>query len=346
MKSDTLLEILMAEAGRRSAAGVSLIEGINGKPCTAWVPAVSDEPRFLIYSITKVFTAVLILRLCEDRKLSLQDPVAKWFPRVTRGESIVVKQLLNHTAGLPDYGGLPAYHRAVRESPSSPWSFERFAAETFGKGLLFLPGEGWSYSNPGFMLARAIAEETSGASYPTLIADYIANPLELRDTFVAESITDLASLAEGTSCQLSLDGLPRDVRSTYHPGWVSHGVIASTASDVARFFAALFGGALLSERSLATMLDLVALPGTRDDTSHQTPLRPVTPSYGLGIMGDPDSPWGPIVGHNGGGPCYSGTAFHAFANGGLSVCCLTSIEDGFSTERVVAEILDDFARSR
>jgi len=67
------------------------------------------------------------------------------------------------------------------------------------------------------------------------------------------------------------------------------------------------------------------------------------PSYGLGLMGDPVSPWGLAVGHNGGGPCYSASAFHAFDLGGASVCAMEAIEEGFNAEAVVFDVLDRLA---
>jgi D-alanyl-D-alanine carboxypeptidase len=230
----------------------------------------------------------------------------------------------------------------VRSSPSTPWSFERFAAETFEKGLWFEPGQGWAYSNPGYMLLKRVAEIVTGASYRELITERIAGPLGLRRTFVAESVADLAALAPGTSCALSSDGAPRDVRISYHPGWVSHGVIASTASDLVRFLDGLFRGELLSPRSLVQMTELVAVPtDPAVASSAQDPhSRRGRPSYGLGLMGDPASPWGMVVGHNGGGPCYSASAFHAFDLGGASVCAMGAIEEDFSAEGVVFDVLD------
>ena len=145
-------------------------------------------------------------------------------------------------------------------------SLERFAAETFAKGLWFEPGQGWAYSNPGYMLLKRVAEEVAGASYRTLIAERIAGRLGLQRTFVAESIEDLAALAPGTSSALSPDGAPRDVRVLYHPGWVSHGVLASTASDLVCFLDGLFHGDLLSRSSLAPMTELVVVPDPADSS--------------------------------------------------------------------------------
>ena len=337
-----LPEVLTAATGGRGVAALAVIERAGAEPRAYWVPESDQEPAFLAYSITKTFTAALILKLCEEGRLGLEDRLVQWFPRVAHADRVSLRQLLNHTGGVPDYGGLRAYHEGVRSSPSTPWTFERFAAETFEKEFWFAPGHGWAYSNPGYMLLKRVAEVVTGASYRRLISQRIAGPLGLRRTFVAESVEDLAALAPGTSCALSPDGAPRDVRAHYHPGWVSHGVVASTASDVVRFLDALFRGELLSRQSLARMTELVVVPpDPAVASSEQDPhSRRGRPSYGLGLMGDPASPWGLVVGHNGGGPCYSASAFHAFDLGGPSVCAMGAIEEGFSAEGVVFDVLD------
>ena len=338
MRRPALAELLENAASNRGIAAVSLVEH-GADPISAWVPNLEHEPRFLIYSVTKTFTAVLILHLCDEGRLGLADALARWFPDVPGASRITVEQLLNHSAGIRDYGGLPAYHTELRQSPTAPWSFERFAAETFGKGLLFEPGTGWSYSNPGYMLLKGIAEQVGGESYRDLIANRIAAPLGLRDTAVVEALEELKTLAAGTTSELAPNGGPLDVRSYYHPGWVSHGVIASSCSDVARFFDALFGDRIISRGRVREMLQLILLPKSSPDEGYSSPLRPVSPGYGLGLMGDPDSPWGLLVGHNGGGPCYRASAFHAMTSG-ITVCAMTAIERGFDTESIVAQLLD------
>jgi D-alanyl-D-alanine carboxypeptidase len=340
-------EILASAARGRGVASVAVIERAEAEPQAYWVPESDQEPAFLAYSITKTFTATLILTLCEEGRLRLDDRLARWFPRIAHADRISLRQLLNHTAGIPDYGGNRVYAEGVKSSPSTPWSFERFAAETFDKGLWFEPGQGWAYSNPGYMLLKRVAEEVTGTSYRALISERIARRLGLHRTFVAESIDDLAALASGTSTALSRDGAPREVRAHYHPGWVSHGVVASTASELVRFLDGLFRGELLSRHSLAQMTDLVALPTDPEDSSEpDLASRSGEPSYGLGLMANPGSPWGLIVGHNGGGPCYSSSAFHAFDLSGASVCAMGAIEEGFSAEDVVFDVLDHLAASR
>ena len=186
------------------------------------------------------------------------------------------------------------------------------------------------------MLLKRIAEEVAGITYATLISDRIARPLELWRTFVPESLEDLSSLAPASSRALALDGTPRQVRDHYHPGWVSHGVVASTPSEVARFFDALFRGRVVSSQSLQEMTTLVPVPGR----SVAPPHRWGKPSYGLGVMGDPESPWGLLWGHNGGGPGYRTSAFHAPDLGGVSVCAMCALEEDSKAEQLVFAVFD------
>ena len=239
----TLVEILDQQVEGRGTAGIAVITAGTAGPVSAWVPgSAAEEPAYLAYSITKTFIAALVLLLRDERRVSLDDRLARWFPALAGAERISLRQLLNHTAGVPDYGGVRAYHDDVRASPSAPWSFERFVAETLEKGLSFEPGSGWAYSNPGYMFLKRVTEQVGGGSFATLIIERIARPLGLVRTFVPESVGDHATLAPAFSRSLADDAAPRDIRDSYHPGWVSHGVVASTPTEIACFFDALFRG--------------------------------------------------------------------------------------------------------
>jgi D-alanyl-D-alanine carboxypeptidase len=336
------LRMLEAAADRRGVASLAVIERAGTAPVGCWVPGAPEEPAFLAYSITKIFTAVVVLALEEAGRLRLEDSLARWFPGVPRADRISLRHLLNHTSGIPDYGGLRSYHDGVRSSPSEPWSFERYGAETFERDPWFEPGEGWGYSNPGYLLLKRVAEAVTGRSYSELVSATIGRPLGLERTAVAETVADLAPLAPARSRLLAPDGAPRDVRACYHPGWVSHGVVASTASDLARFLDGLFGGRLLGRAALDRMTELVVVPGKQaaPASGEGGRARRGRPSYGLGLMGDPASPWGLVVGHNGGGPGYVASLFHAPELAGATVCAMAAIEDGFPAEELAFDVLD------
>jgi D-alanyl-D-alanine carboxypeptidase len=337
--SETALRRLLEQGvGGRGVVGAAVAVGAGARPEAVWLPqGLPEEPGFLAYSITKTFVAVLLLQLQGANRVALDTPLARWFPRIAAADRITLRQLLNHSGGLPDYGGLRSYHDAVRDSPRVPWSFERFAAETFEKGLCFEPGAGWAYSNPGYMLLRRIAEEISGVGFAALVSDRIAGPLGLRRTFVAETLAHLAVLAPAPSAALSRDGRARDAREFYHPGWVSHGVVASIPSEITGFFDALFAGRLLPEAALREMTTLVPVPAA--------PQYWRRPSYGLGLMADPASPWGRLWGHSGGGPGYRSSAYHAAQRNGrrLSVTAMCAVEDDSIADQLVFAVFGAIA---
>src|SRR5688572_11188009 len=124
------------------------------------IPIERDRTRlqFPIYSITKTVTALCMLRLQMAGRLHVDDPVRHWLPDLRLPESIRLSHLLRHTSGLSDYGSLPEYHSAVRDSPASPWTALQFLDVALQRGLLFEPGMGWSYSNIGYMLLRQVLE--------------------------------------------------------------------------------------------------------------------------------------------------------------------------------------------
>jgi D-alanyl-D-alanine carboxypeptidase len=253
--------------------------------------------RFPIYSITKTLTALCILRLQQAGILHSDDSMRRRLPDLPLPESITLAHLLRHTSGLPDYGPLPEYHKAVRDNPSSPWTPKQFLDVATQRGLLFEPGMSWSYSNIGYMLLRLVIEAASGMTLRDAVAQFVTSPIDLGDTFIAEHIKDWSSCVPGYGREVDADKIVVDVRDRYHPVWCAPGVAVSTIEDTTRLFDALFGSGLLSKESLRSMQDLIRVPGDHPPA--------ITPSYGMGIMADPDAPFGPWFGHGGGGPGYA-----------------------------------------
>ena len=131
-----LAELATSRAGARHlrarTAADAAVSEILRTPGGAWSGAVGlpadlppGPPRFLAYSITKSFLAVLVLQLRDEGRYELDDSLARFAPDVPEAERVTLRQLLNHTAGLPDYGALPAYHAAIRERPGQPLDLSR-----------------------------------------------------------------------------------------------------------------------------------------------------------------------------------------------------------------------------
>lgn len=291
------------ERGVRGATAAIRCEGLG-----TWTGAAGslglDEAeiapariRFPAYSITKTMTAVCVLRLAEAGALALDDPLARWMPEPAWAGEVCLLQLLNHTAGVPDYSEIPAQIEAVEASPGRAWPFEEFIRHTCHRGLDFRPGTGWRYSNTGYMLLKRVVEQANGSSFSQAIQQHVTGPLGQVDTAVLEGPTSLLDLAPGFSRTLCRDGRWHDIRPIYDPGWCATGVVASTAADLCEFYGALFSGKLVYRESLARMCELVPVPGEHPPAA--------SPGYGLGLMGDPEGAHGPEFGHGGGGPGYS-----------------------------------------
>lgn len=253
--------------------------------------------RLCVYSVTKSFTAVVVLGLARQGGLSLQDSARRWFPELPLPESITITHLLRHNSGLRDYGPLSPYHDAVRQSPSQPWTDKEFLRHTLPVGLLFEPGQGWRYSNAGYLLLRRLIEKVSGRTFEDNVRAHVVEPLGLRDTFVATGIEDWQTCLPGYGTEVSADGSLVDIRTTYHPDWCAPGVAVSSPEDVTLFYHHLLEGNLLGRKDLKLMCQMVPVPG------HHPPT--VKPASGMGLLADLEGPAGIQYGHGGAGPGYS-----------------------------------------
>ena len=249
---------------------------------------------FPVYSLTKTITAACVLRMVDVGLLALEAPLRHWMPELDFADRVTLHQLLAHTSGIRDYGVLAEYHEGVQTSPEAPWTYEEIVARTCDRALDFEPGQGWAYSNSGYTLVKRIVELTAKASFGDALQQHVLSHLALEQTFALNDMSEMGRVVPGYSALFSADEAIKDVRSVFHPGWCGTGLVASTSADLCRFFDALVGGRLLNQDSLERMLTLQRVPGVHPPA--------VSPSYGLGIMGDPDSPRGLAYGHGGGGP--------------------------------------------
>jgi D-alanyl-D-alanine carboxypeptidase len=255
------------------------------------------DARYPLYSVTKTVVAAAVLLLVREGAVEFDS----------------VRRLLDHTAGLRDYGSLPEYHEAVRTRPGSAWADDEFLTRTAAGGPVFEPGTGWAYSNTGYLLLRRVLDEHGG------LASFLEQ-LGLPDATVAERTEDLGVAVPAPSALL-LDGVD-DVRGVYDPRWVGHRTLVARAEDILGFW-----------RDLpAEMLD----PRTFVPIGAEAPGF-VRPSYGLGVMADPESPLGLVVGHGGGGPGYASAVFAVPSADAVAI--VLAADERYAAQRTALELL-------
>ena len=243
----------------------------------------ADDSRAVPWwSLTKTALAAAALALVAAGALALDRQLA--------GRSFTLRQLLQHTAGVPDYGGLRDYHEAVARG-DAPWSEERLLTRVDAERLLFPPGQGWTYSNVGYLLVRRIVEQAAAEDIDAALRRLVLAPLGVSGVRVAREPTDLVGTAWGNA-------------TGYHPGWVYHGLLLGTPAEAALFFDRLLTGRLLPSGLLGVMCEPRPLGGP-------IPGRPWrTAGYGLGLMIDVASSRGRCLGHTGQGPGSASAAYH------------------------------------
>lgn len=136
--------------------------------------------KFRLASVTKQFTAMLIMQLVAEKKLDLDIPISTYLPDYPKpnGDSITVHHLLTHTSGIPNYTSFPNY-RDIMRSPKSPYELvDLFADST----LRFTPGQRHEYSNSGYVLLGVIIEKITGKSFEMVLRDKILSPLKMDHT--------------------------------------------------------------------------------------------------------------------------------------------------------------------
>jgi D-alanyl-D-alanine carboxypeptidase len=249
-------------------------------------PSVAMEPtdRFRVASITKTFVATIVLQLASEAKLRLADPVERWLPGlVPNGDSITIRELLDHTSGLFDYLDDKAFVRAVAARPGRTWSPRRLVAIATAHRPVFPPGREWSYSNTNYILAGLVVEAVTGTTLDRQLQERLFRPLALTATSFPHGARIDGAHADG---YVGFATLPRlhslldSSRASASLAWAA-GAIVSTGDDVTSFYAALLGGQLLSRSLLAEM---------------ETPV--AGSNYGLGLL-EADTPCGTAYGHEG-----------------------------------------------
>jgi CubicO group peptidase (beta-lactamase class C family) len=212
-------------------------------------PAVAARPdmRYSIGSISKQFAAAAILLLQQDGKVSLDDPVARFLPDLTRAREVTIRQLLSHTSGYQDYWPQDYVPLFMLDSVTAQGILERWAR----KPLDFEPGTQWQYSNTNYVAAGLIVEKASGMTFFEFLRTRILAPLGMQSVVNI----DLGRLPQSdpTGYQRFALGPPRAAPKE-GKGWLfAAGGLAMTASDLAKWDITLMNESLLSPGSYRAM---------------------------------------------------------------------------------------------
>jgi CubicO group peptidase (beta-lactamase class C family) len=205
---------------------------------------IEPDMVFRLGSITKQFTAVAILMLAEQGKLSLDDDLTKFLPDYpTKGQRITIEHLLTHTSGIKNYTSLPEWLAIWRKDLTVKEIVDLFKDQPMD----FAPGERWNYSNSGYILLGAIIEKVSGQTYQEFIEKNIFTPLSMKHSYYDNTVRLIPRRVEGYS--KGQDGY-RNAAYLSMSQPFSAGALMSSVDDLALWDAALYTEKLVKQQSL------------------------------------------------------------------------------------------------
>jgi D-alanyl-D-alanine carboxypeptidase len=247
--------------------------------------ALTTDDRFRVGSVTKTFSAVVLLQLADEGRLALDAPVNRYLPKLLPDDRITVRQVLSHRSGLYDYtndlfADSVSGFEAVRNKVFTYRQLVDFALE---KPLTHEPGAAYSYSNTNFVVAGMLIEELTGHSVRTEYEDRIFKPLKLRDTFYVHPSTAIPGRYARGYLTPDQGGEPLVDATDQTVSWAqSAGAIISSARDLDVFYGALLGGKLLSAARLGEMERFTPVDST---TAYGLGLRRRDLSCGVSVYG-------------------------------------------------------------
>ncbi len=256
-------------------------EGASGVANLKEGTAMTPSGAFRIGSITKMFTATVIIQLAEEGILSLDDPLSRWLPEVAEqlpnGDLITLRHLLTHTSGVFNIVEHEAYYAdlftevevdenagvatlaCVQRDPN-----DTLARYVYGKDALFEPGAQWHYSNTNYTLLGMVVEKATAMPLAEAYRTRIYEPLGMTSTFLDCYEEALIDVVHG---YMGFGDTMTDVTELHESiGWSAGGLV-STAPDLVAFARGLFGGVLFDDPESLVVMTTPA-PGS---------------SYGLGI---------------------------------------------------------------
>jgi D-alanyl-D-alanine carboxypeptidase len=289
---------------------------------------LSNADRFRIGSVTKIFSAVVLLQLADEKKLALDAPVNRYLPGLLPDDRITVRHVLGHRSGLHDYTNelftrtVPGFE-AVRKKV---FTYRQLVNRSLSRPRTTEPGGAYSYSNTNFVVAGMLIEKLTGHAVRTEYRNRIIEPLQLGDTFYVHPGTKIPGrhtrgyLTPDTAGAALVDATEQTV------SWAqSAGAVISSTRDLNTFLSALLGGRLTSRAQLAQMQRWVPAGDTQ--------------AYGLGLRRRDLSCGVSVYGHTGAVQGYYSYAF-ASKDGRRSLAALANASNNGSVHTTMLGTLE------
>jgi len=212
------------------------------------VPLSSDQ-AFRIGSVTKQFAAAALLKLIDEGRARLDDPLSKYLPAYPQGDKVTLLQLLNHTSGIKSYTGIPGYMaNPVRRELTTVQLIDEFKNQPAD----FSPGEAWRYNNSGYVLVGAVIEAITGKTWHQYVDAALLAPNQLARTGYPGETRVIKGMASGYGADPAQGVILDNMISMTQPH--AAGAFVSTVDDLWRWNRLLHGGKLLSAASYARMV--------------------------------------------------------------------------------------------
>ena len=225
----------------------------------------TTQTLFEIGSLTKTMTATIILKLMDEKKLTLDDTITQWLPQYPRWSFVRIRELLNHTSGVFNYIDAKNFWQTLKENPNSVFSLEQLADMAYAHADLSQPGKQYHYTNTDYILLGLIMEKITQQSAAKLYQSLLFKPLSLQHTFYKDNGDTApfnAMLARGYDEEGTF-GWRADVTAVNTSFAATAGGVISTPADMNQFLQALLAGQLVSPNALQAMTSFIS-----EETTH------------------------------------------------------------------------------
>ena len=325
-RADELDDLLRSELDRQKIPGISVAVARDGEVIETRAVGLADVELdvaatptnlFEIGSITKSYTAILVMRLVEEGKLGLDDPIRDHLEGLPESWSgVTVQQLLNHTSGIPSYTSVGDFLKLARDEHRSGEIIEMVS----GRDPDFGPGEKWAYNNTGYYLLGLLIEKVTGSRYEDFLKAEVLEPLGLEHTRPSMPKAIIPGRASGYGRVFGILGNRDPITKS---AALSAGCLIATAEDVARYAIGLDAGKPLKPESF----EAIYRPATLNDGSNHP--------YGFGWGLEEDLGMKVYV-HGGGTPGFS-SVVRRYPERQFTVVVLTNLGDA-DPNRIAREV--------